>query len=482
MMKKYQVLWVVLAIALGAGWAQSQSGQPAADSGQAQATPPVPGYGQDTPAPQSSANPPITGLDQPSLEPPLVRRSYLQFGAHVSEAVDTNLSDSTSSGSDIHGVTRALGSVTLQRLWRKYDFSLDYVGGGVFYGTENRTATQVHTLDAEQRILWRTGQLAIRDSFTYLPEGSFGYGSYGGSGTLGGIGGLGGIGLGGAVGGISGNPFFGPGQFAALGQESRITNVTTADVTQSLNARSSVTLAGSYGLVHFIDDTLGFINSRQISVQAGYNYQLTRRDQIAFQYGFQAFRYPSNVQSDIDSHLWQVLWGHRISGRMDLILGGGPELTEIHNSIFGDSSRISASGRASLRYRFPQTSVELTYDHNNTSGSGFFAGAETDVARLSLSRPLGRLWEVSADAGFSHNRRLTPTVVGLAAQSYNYFYAGGALRRQLGRNFSAYVSYQYNNLEFDDSFCGTSPGCSTSANRHVAIIGLDWHPRPIRLD
>src|SRR2546427_9533149 len=35
-------------------------------------------------------------------------------------------------------------------------------------------------LDVDQRINWKRGQLALRDSFSYLPEGTFGFGAYGG--------------------------------------------------------------------------------------------------------------------------------------------------------------------------------------------------------------------------------------------------------------------------------------------------------------
>src|SRR5207245_10154085 len=110
-------------------------------------------------------------LDQPALEPSEAARSFLIPGAHVSQSLDTNVG---SGGPHINGITRALGSLTLQRLWSRYDVGLDYVGGGAFYPRSSVGAAQVHQLDADQRILWRTGQLGIRDSFSYLPAGMFG--------------------------------------------------------------------------------------------------------------------------------------------------------------------------------------------------------------------------------------------------------------------------------------------------------------------
>ena len=497
-MKKGQSIWgVLMFLALvGIGWAQSDSGQQPGDSGQPPSTAPAPAFGPDNPAPQSSDNPPISGLDQPSLEPQPAARSYFLPGAHVSEAVDSNVGNAANTSSTSE-VTRALGSLTLQRLWRRYDLALDYVGGGAFYSRRNVSAAQLHELGIDQRILWRTGQLALCDSFSYLPEGSFGYDSFGGSGSLSGLGG--GI-TGGGLGGIGGNNFFGPGQFASLGQAPRMTNVAVADIVESLNPRSSVTLAGSYGLVHFTDRNFGVIddqpvtaiNSRQVAAQAGYSYQLNRKDQIGLVYGYQDFRYPSFIGTSFDTNLVNVMYGHRISGRMDLVLGGGPQLTHIRTCVSPlpgiqcvpeSNSRLSASGRASLRYRFPKTSVGLYYDHYNTSGSGFFVGAESDVARVNVSRPIGRVWDATADIGFTRNRRIASSLVGgVNARSYEYLYAGAAVRRQLGRQFSLFISYQFNDLGFDRSVCGTTAPCSRMSQRHVGLIGLDWHPHPIRLD
>jgi hypothetical protein len=277
-----------------------------------------------------------------------------------------------------------------------------------------------------------------------------------------------------------------------VGQQPRMTNVAVADLVESLNPRSSVTLAGAYGLVHFINS--GFINSRQISAQAGYNYQINRKDQIAVVYGFQDFRYPSTVGTHFNSHLVSVLYGHRISGRMDLILGGGPQLTQIHTCVSPlsgipcvpvSNSRLSGAGRATLRYRFPKTSLGLSYDHYNTTGSGLFVGATSDVARFDATRPLGRVWSGTANIGFSHNRRVAsnPLVSPVNnARTFDYLYAGGAVHRQLGRQFSLFIGYQFNNLAFDSTFCGTATSCSRMSQRHVGLIGLDWHPRPIRLD
>lgn len=463
--------------------AQDDSSQQPPDSGNPPASAPAPAFGQNGPPPQQNVdNPPISGLDMPNLDPNASSRSFLVPGIHVSQALDTNVAGQVGGNNAVQGVTRALGSLALQKLWSRYDVGLQYVGGGAYYNSQNIGLTQFHSLDADQRYLWRTGQFALRDSFSYLPEGAFGYGAYGGSGALSGVGGLGG---GGGITGVGlggGSTFFGGGQFATLGQTPSINNTTIADITQSISPRSSITMAGSFGLLHFTNPTPGLLNSQQVSGQMGYNYQINRSDQIGLLYGYQSFHFPTIVAGNFNTHLFHVLYGHRISGRMDLVLGGGPQITKITSPVFGDSTSLSASGRAMLRYRFPLTSLTLSYDHYNTSGSGFYGGAKTNLARLTASRPFGRLWSATVDVGYTTNSRIIPaTTTGVGGQSFDFFYAGGSLRRRFGRDFSGFVSYQYNDLSFG-GYCGNNPSCNNTSRRQVALIGFDWTPHPIRLD
>src|SRR5437868_2087122 len=123
-----------LALSLGTVWAQNDAGQqpsgdnnpPAGDN--TTGTPPQPAFGQTGPTAQPADNPPLSGLDQPSLEPGFLARSYLIPGLHVSESADSNVAG-TSGNSTFHSVTRAVGSLALQKLWNHYTTTIDYVGG-----------------------------------------------------------------------------------------------------------------------------------------------------------------------------------------------------------------------------------------------------------------------------------------------------------------------------------------------------------------
>ncbi len=460
-------------------WGQTDTGQ-APDESQRNAPPPA--FGQETPPVVVNENPPISGLDQPSLEPNIQPRSMLLGGIEASESLDSNI------GSDarpaLHSVTRGLGGLTVQRLWSRYQMAAAYVGGFGYYNRAGNGLKQIQELQAQQTILWRTGQLSIRDSFSYLPEGSFGYGTYGGaSGFQLGLGGLS-EGTGSMIGSGFGGQFglLGSGQYGSLGQAPRITNVTLVDAIESLSPRSSITAAGSYGLVHFTDSSLGFINSRQLGAQAGYNYQLTHKDQVALSYGFQSFHFPSVVGAEtVTANVVQAMYGHRVSGRMDFTIGAGPQWTHLENPLSGATTRLSVAGRVSLRYRFRLTSAALSFQRYDTNGSGLFAGAQSNIAQLALSRPLGRKYSAVANLGFAHNQRLQSSLLGVAATTYNYGFAGFALRRQFGYNWGGFLGYQWN-----DEIFNTCPVAGTFCNRisvrHVLTVGVDWHFRPIRID
>ncbi|HET7893295.1 MAG TPA: hypothetical protein VFL34_17335 [Candidatus Sulfotelmatobacter sp.] len=514
-MLKFQITLTagMLAIALSGAWAQDSSAPPATgDAPQSTPQQPVPAYGQDTLPPAISDNPPLSGLDLPSLEPNAAPLSYLQPGATFSESAMTNAGE-TVGGSGVTSISLGVGSVVLKRLWSHYDLALDYLGGVEYYTLKGRGFQALQQFDVDQKINWKRGQLSLRDAFSYLPEGNFG-GSYGSLGSQG-IGSLGSTSFGG---------FWGGSSLGNLGFVPRILNVSLVDVSESLSPRSTVTAAGAYAFMHFYGtDQVGtsFIGSSQTSVQLGYNRSLSPQSQLAVVYGYQGFDF--SVQGTaFHTHIFQALYGHRISGRMDLLLGAGPQFSFIDTQsatcsnpvvqafycqAFGyslvpttvKSTKPGVAARARLRYRFQKATMDVEYQRFETSGSGLFAGAQSNIFTLSLEHPLTRTLNGFIDVGFATNSAIQPlTLQQLAAcgtvqtaqsacpasdaNSYNYAFVGGGLQRAFGRNFRGYASYQFNELIFDQSYCTGAAPCNRISNRSVLTFGLDWTPRPIRID
>jgi len=503
------VLSAGLSVALSAARAQDSSSQPVPGAAQEssqpqqpsepQSTPPNPAYGQNNASPISE-NPPISALDQPALGPHAAPLSYLQLGATVSEGADSNITD-TLGGGAVRSVTRGLGTLTLRRLWSNYDLALDYAGGVGYYNVGSVGLRDLQQLGVAQKISWKRGQLSARDDFSYLPEGNFGaaYGSLTAQQNT--------------IGAGFGQSFLGGSNFGALGEVPRLTNVAAAEVSESLSPKSALTVAGGYGLVHFYGtdpqlEGVPFLGSTQVSAQGGYDRVLTPHDQVALIYGYQAFRFtpggctmeagtcvgPSELPGTaFHSQVVEIAYAHRVSGRLDFTISAGPQFIQLSECTaeFGlctpdtttADTRLGVAGRALLRYKFPKTNFDLSYLRMTTAGSGFFAGAQSDIARLGVTRPITRKWSGFADLGYSRNSRIEPEAFGAVdANIYNYGFIGGGVHRMLGRNFHVFASYQFGELSFDDSICTPGVPCNRISQRHSGTIGLDWKPRPVRID
>ena len=428
--------------------------------GIAQTTPP-PAFGQDPTAPPVTQAPPVTSLDEPSLEPSVSARSYLQPGAHISETVNSNLGGTggSSGRNGVVGTTRVLGSLDLKRLWSRYDLSLDYIGGLSLYSDNFGGPTQSHSMNAAQRYSWRTGQIQVCDGLTYLPEGSFGFSAYGAGGSCGGS----------SIGG-------GGSSFGSLTKtDPRLTNSTGINLHESLSPRSTITLGGSYGFTDFFGNTsVGTVNSHQLGGQAGYNRILNKFDQVGISYGYQQFQFPTAGTGTIKSNVIQALYAHQVSGRMSLILGVGPQFTTINGL-----TQLNANVRASLRYHFPRTSLAMSYSRFTSSGSGLQLGSQSDVAKVGVQRPLNRLWTGNLDLGYSrHSALQRPGSSRAVGGTFQTGFTGGGVSRRLGHFFTLTMHYQYSYESFSDK-ARVGPG---SFNRHIGDVMLSWHPRPIRLD
>jgi hypothetical protein len=455
-------------------WAAAQD-----DSAAPQQPVPAPAFGQNAPI-LNPENPPISGLDQPSLEMRTATRSFFSPGLQVSESADTNPSNQFGVSS-VKSVSHVLGALDLQRFWPRSDLLAEYLGGGAFYSSGPDRVRQLQSLAALGVTRWRTGQLTLRDSFSYLPEGSFGLGAGGGAPGLGLA--SGGLGTGIPGGGFPGTRLFGGVDFGSVGLVPRTGNMAIADVVQSLTPRSAFTVASGFALAHFTEANADLINSEQWTFQGGYSYQLGRRDQLALVYGFQDFLFPLATGGGVQTHVANLRYAHNLSGRMSLIVGAGPQHTSVDEPGIGTVTRWSLSGLARLHYKFPRTTTSLSYEKFTSAGSGFFAGANSQVVRLGATRPLGRTWELFGDLGYSYHTRLQPQLAGGTGGShFSEGFVGMVLRKHLGRNFGVFGACHFSEVAFDHSFCANGGSCSRISNRNIGTIGVDWHPRPVRIE
>ncbi len=442
----------------------SQSG--AQSGSQSSGTPPAPPFGGNPPI-LNPENPPLSGLDEPSLELRALNRSFVSTAIQVGESGDSNASNAVG-GSRGQAVSHVLGAADLQKFWPRSDLFLEYLGGVVF-GDDRSFMRQLHAVGIEGVTRWRTGQLTFRDGFSYLPDGSFSASSAGGLPGFGIATGRLGLGL--------------PGVFhleeGSVGTIPRLSNLASLDVVQAITPRSAFTVIGAYANDHFYDNPQ-LINGDDTTIEGGWSHLVSRHDQMAIVYAFQLFRFPLNVGGEIYNNIVNVRYSHVISGRMSFIGEVGPQYTDLRFGI--PQKRWSPTGRAVLRYRLPRIFLTASYEKFLSQGSGLFAGADAQIAEFTARRPLGRTYELLLETGYSREKRLASAAEGLTnASVFNQGFGGAVLRKHIGRNWDALAAYRFSIINFNNPV--TIQGSTGKTNhRQIGTIALEWHPKAVRIE
>src|ERR1700728_3081794 len=108
------IRWMLLVLGMSVGaWAQTNTQAPAQTD-----TTPAPAFGQTAPV-LNPENPPVTGLDEPSLNLRTSSRSFISPALQVSESADTNGENALGGSSGLESITRVLGALDLQQFWPK---------------------------------------------------------------------------------------------------------------------------------------------------------------------------------------------------------------------------------------------------------------------------------------------------------------------------------------------------------------------------
>jgi len=248
---------------------------------------------------------PLAGIQDQTIGEYPWARNYLVPSVAVNEVVDTNgLSQLGGTQNGLASVTYLLGGLTLDRESSGSNSYINYYGGRSFSPEGGALDSTVQELGASQLFRWSRSRLLFADQFTYLPESPFGFA--GGED-------IGALGLGGELGASFSvlQEAFLPNQSILTGAGTRISNTVAAQYDYQTSARSSITLAGGYGLLDFQDS--GFINNWNVFFVGGYNHQISPRDTVAVLYRYQALRF-TGLSESINDNLVQMAYSRNITG------------------------------------------------------------------------------------------------------------------------------------------------------------------------
>ena len=424
-----------------------------------------------TPDSGSTLNPDttaLTGVLVPGVGSSELRHSYWVPGIqYTNQARSSSLSQPT--GSDWNSTSFVAGTLSLLARWSNSQLVINYSGGGTFSTDKAVGNGYFHQLELAQVFSWRRWQWAFIDDFGYLPQSQFGFGA--GSG-------LAVPGIGGSLGPSSPvlQPSYQPSQSIFAGVGSRYSNSITTQIVYLVSPRGSITLAGSYGILRFVEP--GNIDSNDSIFSVGYNYALSRKDTIGVLYRFAAYRYLGDPQA-IQDHTAQLAYGRKVTGRLALQMFAGPQLTAFRVHQAGSTSPISVAGGANLTYALPRTELSVGYNHGVSGGSGVFTGSTADQIQGEASRQLSRVWGGNISFGYARNTGLNSSSGSSATPTFDSWFAGAGLHRPLGRTASLTIGYTAYVQESNTAGC--SIGTCGSYVQHQVSASFQWHTRPLVL-
>ena len=411
---------------------------------------------------------PVTGFQSPTLGSPNLEHSYwvpgLEYGSTIQSRPPGKLATNGWFADNYVG-----GQLSLLEARNRSQLGLNYSGGGYFTTDSLQNNGAFHQFSLAQNITLRRWQIQLFDSFSYIPESEFGF--------------AGGTNL--AVPGVSGTlgpavPDLGasivPNQsiYSAIGP--RYSNAAAAQMTYLVSARSSITVGGSYGLLHFTES--GNVDSDMALGSVGFNYAVGRNDSIGIQYRFAGYHFEGELQA-LGSHTVSFVYSRKIVRKVALNLFGGPQITNYRVPVANASRNIGISAGGSLKYAFQHGTVNLSYFHGLTGGSGVLLGSNSDGVTAGLNRQLSRIWSGNVSFGYSRNGQLSvgPSIAG---QNFDDWFAGTGISRPFGRNVNFGFSYtaMFENTKLP--ICaGTA--CNSNYTDQLVSISLQWHTRPFVL-
>jgi hypothetical protein len=410
---------------------------------------------------------PLTGMQNTTLGIPEMRHSYWVPGIQVSSTV---LSTPTggSGGSDWYADNYILGNLSLLEAWGRNTLAVNYSGGGIVATKSIPGTGSFQQLGLAQTYHTDRWLLQIVDQFAYLPQSSFGFGG----GTNLGVPGVAGS-LGNTIPGLGGN--YTPNQ-SIYGVGPSYSNTGALQLSYALSRRTSITLAGSYGLMSFTQP--GNVDSNTIVGSIGLNYALSRNDTIGVVYRFSAYHFPGDSQAYGDN-AFSFAYGRKITGHLGLRVFVGPEITNYRVPIGTTSQTVGFSASANLIYALPRGQFGLSYLHGLSGGGGVLIGSELDQVTATFSYSLTRVWTGNVNFGYARNSPVGGTsTTGLPV--YDDWFIGGGVGRQIGRNFNFGIAYTATIPQYSQTGCA-GPGCIPSSTYSTVTINFQWHPRPFVL-
>jgi hypothetical protein len=253
----------------------------------------------------------------------------------------------------------------------------------------------------------------------------------------------------------------------------QVSNTAHGSATAKLSAGTSLTGFGDYTVLRF--PSSNGINTDEVDGGASLNHRLDARDTIGGGYTYSNFSYQSGQSISVTSQEVNLQYQHVFSRQLLVAGSAGPQRTSSSEpAVIPTSTNVAAD--LSLFYSAKSVHYLLSFNRGSSSGAGVLEGSLADNVNFTASRQLTRDWSGGISANYGDASSLEK--VGNASFTANSFYAGLQATRKLGRDFSAYGSY---NVEFQSTGGPSLEVNAFNGVENVIGLGITYSPRAIQL-
>jgi hypothetical protein len=378
-------------------------------------------------------------------------------------------------GSGVSGSTGLSGNVAWVSMSQVHPTTLLF-SGGVLIGQSGQGTSTYQNVAVSQGLIKGKWIFNVSDSFSFLPQ----------SPTVGlsGIPGVGDVGTV-PIPGPSGGPAGGVLTYSG----NRIANYLTGDIERRLTGRTSISGAGSWSLLHFLDENAG-LDTKTISGDVSINHRINTRNTVSVSAVYSTYDttgiyaalppgFPNNTVT-YETKGINVSYSRQWTRSLATDFSAGPQWISSSAAQL-IPNRLNFYANAGLGYSRQLMNYSLRYTHGVNGGSGVQPGAIADNFNASVGRNFGRDW--AASASFSYSRTtglllLFPNAGSGINGATNTEYGSIQVSRGFTRAISGYVSYTAANqslnqvLSTQNAFNGLS---------HTFGIGVTWAPQSKRL-
>jgi len=202
----------------------------------------------------------------------------------------------------------------------------------------------------------------------------------------------------------------------------RTANLSQVQYSYALGARTTFGMSGAFGSERFRNTSVsgaaknGLINSQAAYGNVYISHQISRRNQMGFQYAAQVFKF-KGVNARTTTHSFLIFDDVKLTPNSTLSLYGGPEYSRISNQVdlaLGFVTIVipvkanlwtwSGGGIYSLSGR--RTAIVLNYSRRISNGGGLMGTVELDGGSADLNWKLSKNWNLRLDLAAADNQLL----------------------------------------------------------------------------